>query len=130
MCQSKKGISALQIHRQIGSGEYRTAWYMCQRFRAAMKNEEFKKLTGVVEIDETGLGGKDRNRHWDKKQHITGLSGKTTVIGAISRKGNVVCQMIENTDARRSIALSARRSADRLTLWRQTSIAATRIWTR
>jgi hypothetical protein len=93
MCQSKKGISALQIHRQIGSGEYRTAWYMCQRFRAAMKNEEFEKLTGVVEIDGTGLGGKERNRHWDKKQHITGRSGKTTIIGAISRKGNVTCQM-------------------------------------
>jgi transposase-like protein len=99
MCQSKKGISALKIHRQIGSGEYRTAWYMCQRFRAAMKNEEFKKLTGVVEVDETGLGGKDTNRHWDKKKHVRGMSGKTTLIGAISRKGNVVCQMIENTDA-------------------------------
>jgi transposase-like protein len=101
MCQSKKGMSALQIHRQIGSGDYRTAWFMCHRLRAAMNNEEFKKLTGVVEIDEAFIGGKDRNRHWDKKSHVTGGlgSGKTGVIGAISRKGNVVCQIIENTDS-------------------------------
>jgi transposase-like protein len=103
MCQSKKGISALQIHRQIGSGEYRTAWYMCHRFRAAMKNEEFKQLVGQVEVDETFLGGKQKNRHADvrAKYHGGGAAntGKVTVIGAIARKGNVVAQMIENTSA-------------------------------
>ena len=54
---------------------------------------------GMVEVDETYIGGNDRNRHWDKKTHKTGgeASGKTPVIGAISRKGNVVCRMIENT---------------------------------
>ena len=48
---------------------------------------------GIVEVDETYIGGSDRNRHWDKKTHKTGgeASGKTAVIGAISRKGNVVC---------------------------------------
>jgi transposase-like protein len=99
MGQSKKGISALQIHRQIGSGDYRTAWFMCHRIRAAMQDKEFPQLMGEVEVDETGIGGKDKNRHWNKKRHVRGMSGKTTVIGAISRKGNVVCQMIENTDA-------------------------------
>src|SRR3984957_3544363 len=99
MCQSKKGISALQIHRQIGSGEYRTAWYMCHRFRAAMKNEEFKQLLGEVEVDEAFLGGKQKNRHKSvrAKYHGGGAAntGKMAVIGAISRKGNVVAQMIE-----------------------------------
>ena len=98
MTQSKKGISALQIHRQIGSGDYRTAWYMCHRIRAAMKDGGFAKLMGEVEVDETYIGGKDKNRHWDKKQHVQGGSGKMTVIGAISRKGNVVCKLIENAD--------------------------------
>ncbi len=98
MLNAKKGISAKQIQRQIGSS-YPTAWYLCHRLRAAMKDTEFTKLMGIVEVDETGIGGKDKNRHWDKRQHITGLSGKTTVIGAIARKGNVVCQVIENTDA-------------------------------
>lgn len=98
MTQSKKGISALQIHRQIGSGDYRTAWYMCQRIRAAMRDEGFPKLLGQVEVDETFIGGSDRNRHWDKKKGRSGTFGKTPVIGAIARKGNVVCKMIENTD--------------------------------
>ncbi len=52
MTQSKKGISALQIHRQIGNGDYRTAWYMCQRIRAAMKDDDFQQLLGEVEVDE------------------------------------------------------------------------------
>ncbi len=97
MLTSKKGISALQIHRMIGTGSYRTAWFMCHRLRAGLADPDFKKLMGIVEVDETGIGGKDRNRHWNKKQHITGMSGKTTVIGAISRKGNVVCKIIEDT---------------------------------
>jgi transposase-like protein/IS1 family transposase len=99
MCQSKKGISALQIHRQIGSGDYRTAWFMCHRLRAAMKNEEFRKLTGKVEIDETYVGGKNANRPLSKRFELKGRGavGKTTVIGAISRKGNVVAKVIENT---------------------------------
>jgi transposase-like protein len=99
ICQSKKGISALQIHRQIGSGDYRTAWFMCHRLRAAMKNEEFRKLTGKVEIDETYVGGKNANRPLSKRFELKGRGavGKTTVIGAISRKGNVVAKVIENT---------------------------------
>lgn len=100
MLNSKKGVSALQIHRQIGSGSYQTAWYLCHRLRAAMQDSEFLKLMGIVEVDETYIGGKDKNRHWDKKSHVTGGSGKTGVIGAISRKGNVVCKVIENTDAK------------------------------
>ncbi|MCC6141758.1 MAG: IS1595 family transposase [Nitrospira sp.] len=98
MTQSKKGISALQIHRQIGSGDYRTAWYMCHRIRAAMKDGGFTKLMGEVEVDETYIGGKDKNRHWNKLKHVKGGSGKIAVIGAIARKGNVVCRVIENTD--------------------------------
>lgn len=98
MTQSKKGISALQIHRQIGSGDYRTAWYMCHRIRAAMKDDGFPKLMGEVEVDETYIGGKDTNRHWKKKTHKTGGHDKIPVIGAISRKGNLTCKMIAEAD--------------------------------
>ena len=60
MLSSKKGISALQIHRMIGTGSYSTAWYMCHRIRAGLSNEDFRKLIGFVEVDETFVGGKQR----------------------------------------------------------------------
>ncbi len=107
MGQSKKGISALQIHRQIGSGDYRTAWYMLQRIRAAMQDKDFPKLMGQVEVDETYIGGLNRNRHFNKKVKGRGPSGKTTVIGAISRKGNVVCKVIEDTSTETMIEVCA-----------------------
>jgi len=100
---SKKGISALQIHRTIETGSYRTAFYMCHRLRAGLQDPDFRQLMGVVEVDETYIGGKQENRHWKDRQKYHGggaaHTGKTTVIGAIARKGNVVCQIIENTTA-------------------------------
>jgi hypothetical protein len=98
MLHSKKGMSALQIKRMVfhDKASYETVWYMCTRIRAAMNNEEFSQLIGV-EVDETYVGGLNRNRHFAKKQKGRGPSGKTTVIGAISRKGNVVCKVIEDT---------------------------------
>jgi transposase-like protein len=116
MLQSKKGISALQVQRLIGSGAYKTAWYMCHRIRAAMKDGGFGKLMGEVEVDETFIGGEDKNRHWNKKKHIPGPSGKIGVIGAISRKGNVVCQIIENTDRNTLTGFVRRTVSDRVSL--------------
>jgi transposase-like protein len=100
MVTSKKGISALQIHRMLGTGSYQTAWYICMRLRAGMRDPEFRKLMGIVEVDETFIGGKEKNKHRNKRfsDHSKGTVGKIPVIGAIARKGSVVCQMIQTTD--------------------------------
>jgi transposase-like protein len=96
MLTSKKGISALQIKRMMGFGSYGTAWSMCHKIRAALIEPE-TKLGGIVEIDETWIGGKDANRHWDKKKGGTGGAGtdKTPIVGAVSRKGNVVARVLD-----------------------------------
>src|SRR2546423_2117075 len=73
---SEKGMSARQIHRYMGFGSYKTAWYMCHRIRAALVEKEFDKLGGVVEVDETFVGGKAKNRHWDKRDGGTGPAGQ------------------------------------------------------
>lgn len=97
MLTSKKGVSALQVQRVMGFGSYGTAHSMCHKIRAALVEPE-TKLGGIVEVDETWVGGKDTNRHWDKKHHgKTGpqASGRTPVIGAVQRKGNVIARVLD-----------------------------------
>ena len=78
MLVSKKGMSALQIFRYMGFGSYKTAWLMCHKIRTALV-EDIKKLGGIVEVDETYVGGSDKNRHWDKK------SGSSAVVAILAR---------------------------------------------
>ncbi len=92
MCESKKGISANQMMRTLGIGSYRTAWYLCHRIRAAMGNDPFDgpTLVGVVEVDETFVGGKARGKG-------RGYRGnKAIVAGAIQRDGKVRLERIPN----------------------------------
>ena len=101
MLTSKKGISSLQVMRYMGFGSYRTALLMCNKIRAALGNVEFKQLIGYVEVDETYVGGKAKNKHKDHKGRGPGGqggAGKSIVIGAVQRKGNVVARVIDNTN--------------------------------
>src|SRR6266540_706911 len=85
MCESKKGISALQIKRMLKIGSYETAWYLCHRIRAAMEDEGASLLSGIVEIDETYIGGKARGK--GRGPYAGG--NKTMVLGAIERGGKI-----------------------------------------
>lgn len=99
MLTSKKGMSALQIHRIIfgedSGSDYRTTWFMCHRLRCAMRGG-IEKLEGEVEIDETYIGGLEGNKHWDKRVgKREAAAKKMAVIGAISRKGNVIAKAVD-----------------------------------
>ena len=99
---SKKGTSARHIWRYMGFGSLKTAWYMAHRIRAAMAADPVEKLGGIVEVDETFVGGKGQNRHKDKRgdgpRGSLG-SGKVPVAGAVSRKGNVVARVVANVQS-------------------------------
>jgi hypothetical protein len=134
MLTAKKGISSLQVRRVIfgeDSGtDWRTAWYICHRWRAAMRGDAFP-LTGHVEVDETYVGGKDANRHWGKKSanatkrdpkkakrygDPTIAFGKVGVVGAIERKGSVVARVIGDMDARTLKSFVNRSVSENVTL--------------
>jgi transposase-like protein len=117
MLTSKKGVSALQIQRVMGFGSYGTAHSMCHKIRVALIEPE-TKLGGIVEIDETYVGGNDTNRHWDKKYGITGrgAGGKTPVVGAVKRKGNVIARVVENTRTETLEAFIREAVSDRVSL--------------
>ncbi len=131
MLTAKKGISSLQVRRVIfgeNSGtDWRTAWYICHRWRAAMQGDMFP-MGGIIEVDEAYIGGKDKNRHFSKKSRQVRNTkgpqpfgkrvgfGKVGVIGAIERKGNVVARVIGGMDARTMSGFVRTLARDRVSL--------------
>ncbi|MFZ0053114.1 MAG: IS1595 family transposase [Desulfobaccales bacterium] len=106
MCASKKGISALQLQRQLGLGSYQTAWHLCHRIRLAMNEDRtLKPLSGIVEVDEAYIGGKPRGgidpktgnpRPYSKRGRGT---SKTPVLALVERNGKAVSMPMERLSA-------------------------------
>ena len=96
---SLKGVSSMKLHRDIGVSQ-KSAWYMLQRIREAWSRDDLEAFAGPVEVDETYMGGKERNK--SKKLKVgRGTVGKTAVVGAKDRKTNKVkAKVAENTDAK------------------------------
>lgn len=105
MTEAKKGISACQMQRTLAVS-YRTAWYLCHRIRAAMKDASGELLRGIVEVDETFIGGKVRGMG-------KGYRGnKSIAVGAVQRGGQIRLEVIESTSRNDLHDFIAKNTAD------------------
>lgn len=97
MGESKKGVSANQLKRMLGVS-YKTAWYLCHRIRAAMSQEGAELLNGIVEADETYVGGKLRPGTYATKKEASRhrFDNKAVVLGAVQRGGKVRLRHVPN----------------------------------
>lgn len=104
MCESRKGISSNQLKRMLGLGSYRSAWFLTHRIRYAMSLVVAEQLHGIIEADETFVGGKPRRGTAPMSDYGDGSrkrgpqpgKQKAVVLGAIERGGEVRMRVAPN----------------------------------
>jgi transposase-like protein len=95
---ARKGISSMQLAKEIGITQ-KSAWFVLHRLREACGGRDLTKLAGIIEIDETFIGGLEKNKHKHKKLHAgRGPVGKTAVLGMRERGGRLVAMPISGVD--------------------------------
>ncbi|HWY63270.1 MAG TPA: IS1595 family transposase [Rhizomicrobium sp.] len=101
LCSAKKGVSALQLQRQLGLGSYRSAWHLCHRIRYAMSKNPLKGLLeGTVMVDETYVGGKARKERGPKRSKGYRHPNKVAVVALVERGGRVKTWPIADVTAK------------------------------
>jgi transposase-like protein len=96
MCSHKKGVSALQLQRNLGLHSYKAAWHLAHRIRFTMREEPLAGLLkGVVEVDETYIGGKTKGGKRGR-----GAERKTPVVALVERGGKAHSRPIERVNAK------------------------------
>lgn len=123
VADKKKGLASTELARHLGVTQ-KTAWFMMQRIREMMKEHEPEELQSPIQVDETYVGGKNKNRHFSKKkeagQNIQGRSmwGRTPVAGVLGSCGKVYSRPVKDVTGNSLIpfiAKKARRGATILT---------------
>ena len=93
MVNAKKSLSSCQLARDLELNQ-KSAWFMQQRIRTAMASDEGELLQGIIGADETYVGGKPRHKDKNNKRG-RGASGKTSVLGAVQREGEVRAEVTD-----------------------------------
>jgi transposase-like protein len=113
MATARKGVSSIQLGKMLGVTQ-KTAWHMQHRIRAAMGGgRDGWLLEGVIECDETFIGGKEKNKHADKRLHQgRGCAGKIPLFGAVERrKGGRAFMAVAADTSKRVLQRLVRRAA-------------------
>jgi transposase-like protein len=99
MGTARKGISSIQLGKELGITQ-KSAWFLMHRIRQAWEIAHPEKIDGEVEVDETYIGGKEKNKHSKKKlKSGRGSVGKMAVVGIMQRNGVVIAKPIASTSA-------------------------------